>query len=637
MATVGEMTTALLSRLSEDQRQRLAKLCCARISTVTGNLENMWKKRDNYLLQAEDKFDYRKTEGEKEPERPTAIFALQNDSLNVVGGMAQFLAARTIDDILGGGSYYQLQPQGRNDPPLARAMQQHSQWRIEKSNLKDVFEEAIELAYAIGEKAVKIIYAPKIQFSEREKNVLVGEDGKPVILENGKTIDEDDIVDDPETGAKVLKSDPTFPLPATLTFEAHYVPEETEAGEPLDAIAIHHRDLVIPTTARSVQESDFVAHLADYPLSVAKRKWNIPPDLIAKITAGQPNGKADSAEKKARDDSDEEEETIPNDEEFADPLVNFAEVYIETMINGRKVKLLCIVSTKTKDLIWGDYLANVTPGGVVPIFVVRPFPVPNRWYGRGMFEIYAYAQEFIERHLNYIAYRNRLHANPIKLIRAKLLKDYVEGEELKAGPDNVFRIDEKAEGAPITFLEYPDLDSRTWELMQMMIQMLQLRTGVTSASQGGIDSVPQNSTATGIEAILNSGHVLSRRPIASIKKAIKEGTLYAIQLLYSNYNEEEIVTYLEGENAMLLKLSPEQIKGIEYDINLTMTKFREREAKEKAQESIAAFQTYLQIPEEEKEAARPMFVEILRGNGMVDADRIIRMPRQPEPPGPAPL
>lgn len=645
-------------------------MCCNRVTSLVGALSELHRMRDNYLLQMEDQFDYRKTLGEQDTEKPTAIFAKQNDSINIIGGLSEFLSARTIDDLIGSQPFFSLTPEGRNDKDLSKTMQRHAEWRIRRSNIEAAFSEAIATAYGIGETPVKLVYDQKTLYSERPANVLLdpatrkfvvtpaGEyildtdkiitaETAPVTREPQEEATEEDLIagideeieaedTEPKTVMFAEKA-PEFDLShfAPFQFVEAYVEDDVPVGEALQAVPLHHRDFLFPPTARSLEDADFVAHLADIPLSVAKRKWNIDAETLALIQSEDKSPKSEVG--KAQAESDEAEETIPYNEDLEDPIVQFAECYTTTLINGRQVRLLCIVCIKAKTIVYADYLANVTPNGILPFFIVRPFPKKNRLYGRGFFEIYSYAQDFIERHLNYVAYRNRHHANPTRIVKTDLLKNIAEGDEVPVSPDTTLYAEKTADPTQaITFIEYPDLDSRTWDLMQMMMQVVQLRSGVTSAAQGGVESMPQNSTATGIEAILNSGNVLSRRPIREIKRTLEAAMFYAMKLIYSNLNEKEAFTYLEGEEAQLLALTREQIANLDFDIRMTMTRFRERESRENSEKAIGALMQYIPLPESEKESARPLFVDVVRSYGQQDAERIIRQPLPPPDPATLP-
>ena len=653
---------ALLSRLGDEKTKKLADMCCARVVSLQGQLSELHRKRDNYLLQMEDRFDYRKTLGEQDSERPTAIFAKQNDSLNVIGGLAEFMAARTIDDLLGSLPFFSVSPEGINDKTLAQTMQRHADWRIRRSNIESAFSEAINTAYAIGEVPVKTIYDQRMLYYERPANLLIDKAGKFVVTPAGEYItDQDAIITEEATMAPEPELPPLVPVegmeineeaaqPAAtgrtfakkasdfdltpflpLTFKESYVDDLEPYGEALQAAAIHHRDFLFPETAPSLDEADFIAHLADFPLSEAKRKWKI--DKLTLDAIQTEDGSPKSHASKPVDEADESTETIPYDPEMTDPVVQFAECYVTTLVNGNPSRLVCIVCVKAKTIVFADYLANVTPGGCLPFTIVRPFPKKNRIYGRGFYEIYSYAQDFIERHLNYVAYKNRHHAMPTRVVKRDLIKNIADGDDIPVSPDQTIEIEKGANPKEaISYLEYPDLDERTWQLMQLMMQFVQLRSGVTSAAQGGVESLPQNSTATGIEAILNNGNVLSRRPIREIRRALEKALFYALKLIYTHLDEKEAFTYLESEEAQLLSISKEEIQNLDFNVRMTMTRLRERESRENAQAALGAFMQYLQVPEPEKEAARPLFIELLKGFGQPDADRIIRpMLTPPDP------
>jgi hypothetical protein len=694
IAGVPATKTALFTRLGPERIQRLAETCCSRLKTTAEQNEQMFRARDNYLLQSEDNFDWRKTLGERDSERPTAIFAKQNDSINIIGGFCEYLSAKTVDDLMGSEPYFSILPEGKADKKLAETMQLHSEWRVRKSDFDATLAAAIPAAYALGEQVVKIKYSKKTQFFETRRNVMVDPaTGKYVLTADGENIfDDDEIVQpapepvmpppppmpqqaegfDPATGEQppadpdiiaqqqqeqapdAPPPGPQYPHPAKdpsldlspfmdetgqWTYKEAFVAQEKPCGEPLECTALHHRDFLCSNTAVSLEKSDFVAHIYDLRISKAKAQWGLSKDVLDKITDDTHAPKSSLGKPREGTAEAEDEGAQPLHDEDNDPLVQFAECYVPVNVQGHRAKVLVIVAVKSNVPVFADYLANVTPDGVLPFFMIRPFPVRNRAYGRGLFEIYSYAQEFIERQLNYIAYRNRHHANPIRLIRRDMLTNIAEGQDIPVTPDTGLDLAKNADPKQaITFVEYPDLDSRTWELMQLMMQVVQLRSGITSAAQGGVESLPQNSTATGIEAILSSGNTIHRLPVRHVRKQIEGALTYCLKLIYTYFDADETFTYLEGENIREITLAAEKIQDIHFDIRLTMTRFRQKEQRESAKEAIMAVNEYLNnTREEDKPEVRALYVDILKSLGIQDADRIIRAPLPPQPQAPPPL
>jgi len=676
--------SALLSRLGKTRVDRLAKTCCKRIKSVQGQWEALWGKRDNYLLQADDNFDWRKKLGLDDEEKPSAIFAKQNDSINIIGGFAEYMSAKTIDDLMGSEPFFSAQPEGKQDKITAETIQRHSEWRIRRSNVDDAIADSIPLSFCLGESIVKTVYSPKTTFSESRRSVMVDNKGNFVLTTDGDYIYEDDTFSpveqeeapmpaapEPEgpisetyldqaapgqPGEEVPPPDAALPLPSWLSrppaaplffpakdpniqigdptkaiYKEMIVENEESYGEPLEANLMHHRDFICPTTAKTLEDSDFCAHLYDLKLSEAKAKWKISAELLDILLSGDNSPK--SAVTKASEDTDESDEELadlyPEDN---DPVIQFAECYPKITINGKQSRALVIIAVDAEAMVVADYLANVTPMGKLPFHVIRPFPIRNRWYGRGYFEIYAYAQDYIERHLNYIGLRNRHHANPVRLVKRDLIKNIAEGEDIPVSPDTALELEKNADPKDaISFVEYPDLDQRTDAQMQMMLQVIQLRSGITSAAQGGVDALPQNSTATGIEAILNSGNTIARLPIRNIRKQLEELLYYSLRLIYSNLDGDEAFTYLEGENVREITLSKDDVAHLDYNVKLTMTRFRQKEQRENIGVALESMNMYIQLPEGEKETLRPMYVDLLKTLGVQDADRIVRQPLPPQP------
>jgi hypothetical protein len=667
-------TTAAASRLGKAGLEHLGQACTDRIASLQGQLEKFWRDRDNYLLQSRDQFEWRKSRGEEDPTKPAVIYQKQNDSINVVGGFAEYMGARTIDDLLGSEPFFSIMPEGKADKLLAETMQRHAEWRTRRAKLGDAYVEAIQRAFTLGEGILKLHYEPQTVFSEREAEVLINaQTGEYILDAEGNYIESDvplitEEIEVEEPAVDEIPADPALLSPGALptaaevlpprtsiqervtpeghpdidltgiptSYQSVYIPEEIPCGEPLRANILNHRDFLCPLTASCPGKADFVAHLYDLKLSQAKAKYRIDKETLELLTSEDEKAKS-ALEKPDQDAGEIDENVMETLLPEKDPLCQFAECYVRTSVSGNPTKLFVVVAVAARKVVFCDYLANVTPKAHTPFHVIRSTRIPNRWYGRGMLEIYSYAQDFIERQLNYVAYRNRFHANPMRFIQRDNIRNIADGEDIELHPDATFELKPgKVPEDTIRFVEFPDLDNRTWDLMQLMMQTVQLRSGVTSAAQGGVEALPQNSTATGVNAILNSGNVLSRLPIRNIRQTLEECTFYALKLIYTNLNEQETFTYLEGENAKLLTLSRDQIYNLDFDIRLTMTRFRQKEQREQAEASIGAVTTYMQIPEEEKDTVRPLFVEILKSLGQDDADRIIRRGMPMPAPMPAP-
>lgn len=633
--------TPLQSRLSKLQIKTIADQCCDRIISISNQLENRWERQDNYILQSEDNFEWRGKLGEEDPSKPTAIFGLQNDSLNMIGGFKEYMTARTSDDLLGSMPFFSASPEGKNDKILADTLQKHAEWRINRADLVSAFLDAINIGYTTGEGVIKVTNDQKTLYSERSTNVLITMDGEFILTHNGDYIEDSTpiIEEQDETTATMRvfpEGMPEIDLSEGFDYKQIYIPETINQGDALTAHVLHHRDFLCPITASDPQTADFVAHLFDMPVAQAKAKWKIDKETLDFLS--KENSQPKSEENKPNQDSDEQAEPIIDSPDSDNAIAQFAECYLQTTIAGNLTKIFVIVAVSARKIIYIDYLANVTPKGITPFFAVRPFPQLRRWWGRGMFELYAYAQEFIERHLNYISHANRYHSNPVLAVQRGNIINASDGEDITISPGATIELKTgKTLAETIEVFAFPSLDEKTWDILELMMQSVQLRSGVTSASQGGIDAMPQNSTATGVNAILNAGNVISKLPIRHIRQALEEATKFSVMTIYANLDEDETFSYLEGENAKILSLSRKDIQDIEMNIKMTMNRFRQREQAESANAAIQAINMYIQTPEPEKDAVRPLYISALKAHGIDDADRVVRRAASMQEQAPAPM
>lgn len=634
--------TALESRLNSLAMEALGKRCKQWVEHLERAQEERWKRQDIYLRQAKDDFEWRVGRGGT-PEQPKDVFSDQNDSLNVVGGYAEFMRARTIDDILGGEPIFTLIPQGgKGDKDITDAMQKHSEWRIRRSSLMKAFRDAIEAAYDIGEGVIKVSYEPKVDFREVPRNVLIATDGTPIVTPEGDFVFDDDTLLETtdESGLTVITAEksPETVIPEGATTKAMFVEESPQIGEALQGRVLHHRDFLCPPNAGCIEEAPFLAHICQKRLSEITRLYSLNKETREKLARDSSEPK--TAEKKpAEGESAFSDPTIDTTKE--DPLIRLAECYLIEQTPKGASRQMVIVAVDSAIVLRADYLANVTPDGLLPFFVTRAFPVRGRWNGRGYFEIFAMAQDFIDRHLDYVTLRNRYHSDPMKFVRADCIEGLdTTGEFLIQTGKAHYLAPNKSGKEAVELLILPDLDDRTWQLMQTMIQMLGLRAGISSAAQGGVNSVPQANTATGVEAILSSGNTLSKLPINSIKTDLQAALFYALKLIYTNFDEEEAFTYLEGDRAMFLKLTRQQIAGMDFDIHLMLSRFRQRQQRENAETAIAAIEKYAAFQEIDKETVRPFFMDVIQSLGFDNAGQSLRKPLPPQenpPPAPPPL
>jgi hypothetical protein len=633
--------TALLTRLNESQRLQLEDYIGLRLDSLEAAMAEFRRKRGEYEDQARDCFDWRVTTRNRDKRKPEEIFIKQNDSLNLVGGFAEYVAAKSRDDIFGSEPYFSLSPEGKEDKEFALRLEKHSQWKLRQGRFLDAAKQAIPVSITMGECVLKVRWTREVDYFESERNVMVDGAGKPILTSAGDYIFDDDEIllevpldemgqpmADAEPVSKRVAKDPELNLAGVVTsFRSMFIEEEQVRFENVDAFPVHFRDFIAPLDVARLEDADLVGQGYDISLTALRGQYEIAEELLEILKHGK--------DERKEEQPDETKEKRGDDEALINPTLTVAEciVRIDPLGDGKIRRLFVLYARESKKIIWADYLHNVTPDGTLPFFAIPCFEVQNRWYGRGYFERFAADQAYIDRQFCYVNHRNRHSGVLGRFIKRDGVRELDDTNELIIDPEKWYDVEPNKDVRDIAHIvTVPDLDERTWQMMNMRVQLVQLRAGVGAANQGGATSLPQSHTATGIEAILASGSVLAKEPIQNMKSGIEAALYYAIRLIYANFDAEETFTYEEGDQTILAQINPEELRNLHLNVRLMMTRFSSLERRESAINAMALLQGYIALPEEEKEFARPLVVQGIKGWGIEDADSVVRPPLPPPSP-----
>lgn len=426
----------------------------------------------------------------------------------------------------------------------------------------------------------------------------------------------------------VVEKDPDVVVHEALAWEPYCIPDEVVTFEGLNVEPVDFRQFRAPMNVARLEDMDFRGHVYSQRLSDLKARVIGPMDeetktLFEKLRKGDSTPKTDEEKKDGA--------ATPRERDEQNPSFQCIDVELEWDPDGQgdTVWIYATVLIEEREVLFADYLANVTPKGQ-SMFSVAAINQPlGRWHGRGWYELYGLLMDAIDKHFNLVMYRNHMAANPICGVHENAIEEELEEIEIVPG----FRVtlkDNKTLKDFIEFMQIPEFDSNTWQIIEMMIKLFQLETGVTSAAQGGLGDLPATNTATGIQSVLSSGSTLQKRPTQEIRRGYEDALRKAAKLIYTRQNRDETFNYGEGDK-LLATLPAARVAGLEVDVTLTLTRFRQREDIENAMACLEVVDRYLALPEQEKAAVRPLYVQILRGHDIQNAETIIREPVQVDP------
>ena len=678
------METALGKRLDEEELRKLGRQMVARYGALRQGMEaEFLPKRAKFKLFSEGDYSARATTD------GASIYSKSNIPLEFINGVADFMVARTCEDIFGSDPYFSVIPQGPADKLLSEQLPKHMGHKLGEARFKTVGRQAVRRGYHLGEGVLKTTWRRDVDASEELSVVLCDGGGAEVTDENGDFIflsdynlgdlwakspmalpedgqafalmpdvspmavlcDKDGV---PVKGAKgeywfeadlqtlagpdgkpagqVYCKSPVVSKMPEDTFEERLIEDMKVIFEGLDVGLVEAGDFVAPLNVRHLSEADGIFHRLSLRRSELRDRYEMSEEVEAAI--GEPDARPKNDAKKPQ--SGEGEAGL--DPEDEDPEYECLECYARLEVAGKMRRVFALVERQSETVIACDYWANVVPGAATPFSAIVPCPVPGRWHGRGYHEIYEGQGDFIDRTFNAIIYRNKIHATPPMFIRDQAFKDASVAKNFLITPDKAYHLNNDYTAAQaVQFPDFPDLDSRTWQILELVMQMAQVRSGVTGAAQGAVTNLPANGTATGVQSIMMSGSVLHKLPIECVKDGLEDTLNITAVVLYANQNKDETFAYLEGDATELITLNAGNVQGLKLNIRLLMTRLHERESLESAKAAIEAVMQYVSnVAEAEKDQVRPLFIQVLKALRITGADAILRHALPPEPQGAPP-
>lgn len=626
--------------------------CIERWQTLHPALGGWRSKTERFEKLATDNYDDRKT-ANPDPaitDATRSIFAKQNNTLGILSGTVDFVFAQARDDIFGTRPWLGATPQGMSDSELAEKITKHSQWKFDQSNLEETLIDAIKLAVDLGTSFVKPNWIKDIETFEENKDVAHWK-GEPLLDDAGEYITteerlwelhphlkppapgEDPVLLEPEVDPTAV-IDPLAPpvAPQELIDGADIkwvemnIEQTQEVYNNVSAACIDYKEIAFDTTAPEM-DLKYTDVFHRFRMGLL--------DAISYFDLGEEEGQslrncvAMGPNTEVRYFRDEQETERPYSEGDANPQISLVEGFVrcDPFQKSSPKRIRVVFIPELSVILSCDYLANVTPGGILPIFPIRCFKTPRRILGRGYWERYEDGDTAIDTLFNSTTYCDRINRFPIKAFDRTQFDGEIQAKDLNSDPDKVWAL--TPEGSlekAIQFLPIPDTGSRSDALLQQLVQTHQNRTGVTSAAQGEMKGLPQSNTATGVNQIMSRGAQLLSWPIESIRKDLQKSVEYSVHLNFANLNAEEIFTVGEGQDAVLMTIAPGDIQGLRANVSLSLTRSQNMDKLQDAQVALQTLGQYVALPEIEKEAARKLVVQILRSLGFVDADTLVRSP-----------
>lgn len=659
--------SALGRRLNLEQRVRLVADAQSMVEQYRAEMEaHYYPQRRLFERQANDDFRDRLTGDVNNPRR---IFDLSNESINIVRNVTRFMIARTSEDIFGSAPIVAVSANGDTSEDLAEQMNRHGNWKLEQARWSKVGKEAIGLALNLGETIQKTVNKTVIDRYETSELVLVEKkSGKPVVVglvdsdgapqlnedgeQQGEYIrPEDDILIDPK--GRQWYAQAGIPVDDSTEFREVLVAEEKLAYHGPDTANLRFDAFIAPLNVASLDDADCLCHEYVQTVSQLRAKYgpgsgnegvkDVDLEWLFQQIEQEPEGPK-TAEDRPRETFGEVSQARAVAQK--NPPCKVQEIWLhdyDAFEDGVGRNVFLVLVAEHDEPLYIEYSANVLPGTKLH-HPFRPLPVnrvPGRWYGRGFYYLYRHSAEIIDALLNAILWKNEYNSDPLVAWQPDATEEGKTERRLirRPGKTITLRPGKTAKDA-VEIIEFPDCDERTWQLVQLIMQLIQTDSGVTSAAQGDYSALPSASTATGVSSILQSASTLHRMLTQDLKDGLEPSALLALEVTYAHQNRDETFRYLQGNAAEVLSLSSAKtLSQLELRVRLLLDRFQMREQREQAtmliKETLPIWVQMLQVsglPTAGLAAdTRPLFIQVAKGLDIHNADAVFALPGRPPP------
>lgn len=609
--------TPLEDQLSEVRKDWLTQYVCERFRVLHQGLFQWRYKMEKWEAMSKDDYSHRITEPNPEkPDLSPDVFRVQNGTMGLSASFAGFASAQAKDDIFGTYPWLAANPEGRSDRELADTVTKHAQWKANQSNLEATLLDAIETACWGGTAFVKTRWdrqeetyrkAIPAAFSKSTGEFIIGPDG--------------DYVQDESILLQMdLDGD-------EVEWRQRYIEEPLIAYDNVRADLLDYRDIAFDEKAAEL-DLTYTDVFTRFRIGLldAIASYEIPEEHIDEL-----RNALVSYDEEARGEDGETTGTtkMPGyEDDEANPTITLVEGFIRCNPlggNDTPKRIHVVFSAELNILFKADYLANVTPEAILPIFPCRIHKQARRIFGRGYFEKYEQDNDAVDRHHNTTTHRNQLSSQVITAFQPEALLDESEGKDglIDLSKPFVLKPDKTIDDL-VGFKTIPDMNNRSIELLNQRLEMAQVRSGITQAGRGELKGIPQANTATGNMIMQSRGALLLKEQVDKIAKDIEKCVEYSVHLIYANLDEDEAFTWGEGSETALFTIKAGDVKGLRMNVSLTLVQAQMQAKFQSAQAGINVALSYAQLPEHEKQAQRLLFIEALQMLGFHEAQDIIR-------------
>lgn len=472
---------------------------------------------------------------------------------------------------------------------------------------------------------------------------------------------------------RVFAKAPEIPAPDGengLQWKSHLIEETQRLYAGLDFSPLNWRDVAYPINAGQMDLSDsgcdFIgvtsSQTVEQILATYGKGREEDEEWLALITELRSGGTGTPKSADAQPNRAQREPEVSGNDRN-NPTIKVSEGYFRrrVMPTGPESRVFMVVAEESRKVIYAEYLTIVSPRGQAPVHQIAINRVPGRAYGKGFFELFEMAANQLDKLFNGIIVRNEYHANTANFIDKRAAADLASGSAITIGPGTWNEIDGKLGPLPSLFYQHnmPEMDENTWKMVELIMQLIQTESGVTNASQGDMTDLPANSTATGVNSMLESSSVLHTFTLEECRSCLTPPLRYALELTYFRQDGDEEYDVLDdasalqqleqaetvaaqgppqgtgaapaappGQPGVMTFAQAKALANVPLNVEILLSRAKRQEQREAALAAIPQAQSFYQMPPQMQLKLLPLFVQVMQGLDISNPDRIFPSPAE---------
>jgi hypothetical protein len=593
------------------------------------------------------------------------IFKLSNVAVPLAKGIATAFSAKVEDELVGGDSPLCVQPENAEDRKEADEFERYWKWEL-FGDIKfgESTSEGLAVVPVEGTAIKKRRWRTrKTYFPRRESRLHLGAeqvnlpDGTPIIEGRVQMVERRH--SNPLLATVGMKErmiqlpDGTFgpSLKGDMEFRDVTVKDSVTHYDNAESVLIPFEDFLADVTAASLDDLDFKGHQYSIPmhelLDLVRQDmeqaeeigeesgWVLDHLFQVKNSAGdtpsQEGTGTDSAQKTAPLFRLGESASnfwsrmgggMDNNSQNPYRRLQLVECYMRWDADGDgwPEDIIVIWDRKLKLVLWCDWLVNHFEDCKDPFTAHAFIRIPGRWRGMGVYEYLDEEITYIDKVFSRMNWRTAMSANPMTW---QVDQNFVVPPK-QWGPGERVKLQQNAVASQsLGFWVMPQQEEMEWKFFQFFLQLVQLCTGMTNASQGDASSLPSSATATGVATIVEEGNKLYRMFIRRLKLSLEDEVGGLVRLIQQNVKKERVFRYRKGLEYVIARMSPEKIREMKFDVRVVLSKMSSLRRVADTKSAIDVVNSFMALQPEMMIRLRPMFVQLLVSHNIVDAEDIL--------------